>query len=207
MAIPVSQLTAILLTGGRSQRMGQDKAFLPWGLDDTPLWLVQLQKLHALNPAHLCLSSRHDQNFPKPILAPLHAEIISDPEPGRGPLTAFLACHTDFILPLAVDMPAVTPLLLQQLIAQADPRCGLVFHDPRRDRFQPFPAIYPRPVAALARDRLDRGELSLQNLIRTALEKGLLHSLPLEAKNVALFKNVNSPEDIEPPPRPASPAS
>ena len=207
MPIPVSQLTAILLTGGRSQRMGQDKAFLPWGPDQTPLWLVQLQKLHALNPAHLCLSSRRSQNFPKPILAPLHAEIIADPQSDRGPLAAFLACRTDFILPLAVDMPAVTPLLLQQLIAQADPRRGLVFHDPRRDRFQPFPAIYPRPVAALARDRLDRGELSLQSLIRTALEKDLLRSLPLEPQNAALFRNFNSPEDIEPPPRLASPAS
>jgi molybdopterin-guanine dinucleotide biosynthesis protein A len=183
--------------------MGQDKAFLPWGPENTPLWLVQLRKLHRLQPAHLRLSSRSGQTFPASILDSLQADIVPDPHPDRGPLAALVTCPTDFMLPLAVDMPDVTSQLLQELITQADPRRGLVFHEPVRDRYQPFPAIYPRRIASLAQDRLDRGRLSLQGLIKGAVSDGILQAQTLDARHAALFKNINAPEDIDastPPP-------
>jgi len=50
---------AVLLCGGRSTRMGRDKAFLDW--DGRPLWQVQLEKLQQLAPQRLLISCREEQ--------------------------------------------------------------------------------------------------------------------------------------------------
>jgi molybdopterin-guanine dinucleotide biosynthesis protein A len=46
-------LTAVLLAGGESRRLGRDKATIDWG--GRPLWELQLEKLRALNPAEILL--------------------------------------------------------------------------------------------------------------------------------------------------------
>ena len=53
---------AALLAGGRSLRMGRDKARLPWGGE--PLWRHQWRTLAALEPSSLLLSCRTVEDFP-----------------------------------------------------------------------------------------------------------------------------------------------
>ncbi|MEM7144324.1 MAG: molybdenum cofactor guanylyltransferase [Verrucomicrobiota bacterium] len=196
MAVSPTQLAAVLLTGGRSKRMGQDKAFLTCAPNKNPLWLLQLKKLHALNPAHLHIAAHPDQHFPPETLAPLNATVQPDPDPHSGPLAAFLSCPADFLLPLAVDMPALPVETLQNLITTAHPQKGLVFQDDDHNRYQPFPALYPSAITTLAHEKLDRGELSIQGLIKEAVARDILHSQPLPAKLTLLFTSINTPEDL-----------
>ncbi|MEM8955652.1 MAG: molybdenum cofactor guanylyltransferase [Verrucomicrobiota bacterium] len=198
MAVAPSQLTAVLLTGGRSKRMGQDKAFLPWGPEQSPVWLVQLKKLSALNCAHLFLSAHSNQRFPSDLLATFRATLKNDPTPYQGPLGGFFVPPSPFFLPLAVDMPALPVPVLKHLIDTADPDRGLVFHENHLNRYQPFPAVYPASIAKLARKNLDRHERSLQKLIKQAVARHVLHSMPLPPQFARFFKSTNFREDLPP---------
>ncbi len=173
--------------------MGQDKAFLPSGKTGEALWKCQLHKLEALQPAELLVSANPDQVFDTAL------RILVDPEPDRGPLLALHAAleasSAPLLLILAVDMPGVTVKFLREMQAHADPARGLVY---RRDNFfEPFPAIYPVAAASLARECLDAGRDSLQAFITEGLDRGVLHSLPLPDDQSDLFKNLNTPEDLE----------
>ena len=97
-------LSAVLLAGGESTRMGRDKATLEWrGL---PLWAYQLQKLRALT-SNIFVSARFAVRW-----RPADVKLVIDESPSRGPLSGLTASlgitETDCLLVLAVDMPFMT---------------------------------------------------------------------------------------------------
>ncbi len=189
--IPSTEITGVLLAGGESRRMGRDKATLSWGDPPRPLWRVQLEKLIRLPCDETLISARIDQPFEN------GAEVVHDEHPGAGPLVALAGCleraRRPYLLPLAVDQPAITPAVLENLKENAGPD-GLVF---RAGKFyEPFPAIYPRALLPLLRETLAAGEDSMQQFIRGAVEKNLLATIPLPESDTALFKSLNRPEDL-----------
>src|ERR1700730_2192530 len=105
-------LSAVLFAGGESRRMGRDKATLEW--QSRPLWEWQIEKLRALHPKNIFLSTRSDVQW-----RPQDVELILDSPPSRGPLSgltaALTAIKTDHLLALAVDMPFITTEHLRHL--------------------------------------------------------------------------------------------
>jgi len=73
-------LTALLLAGGRSSRMGFDKATLNIGGE--PLWQRQLRVLCELSPATLWISARA-----RPAWCPSEVEVVLDESPLNAPLS------------------------------------------------------------------------------------------------------------------------
>ena len=144
--------TAALITGGRSSRMGADKAFLDW--HGRPLWEVQLAKLRAAGAAEILVCGRREQAF-----AGDGFRLIPDRKEDLGPLSglanALRAATHDTVLVLAVDMPFITVELLRELIEQ---RLGSIL-DGMGDRAPlPHPGPLPlgegAPPAALVPERM-----------------------------------------------------
>lgn len=183
-------LSAVLLAGGQSRRMGRDKAFLE--IDGEALWQRQLAKLEAV--ADEIFVSVHDVSSP---IKTAHRTVF-DPPGAHGPLAglagALRASAHPHLVVLAVDLPAMTPAFLCSLAARTAPGRGVV---PLADGFfQGTAAIYPREILPLVENALQGEDLSFQNLLRQAIAAQRMESLPLTAAELPLFDNWNTPEAV-----------
>jgi molybdenum cofactor guanylyltransferase len=185
-------LTAILLAGGESHRMGRDKATIE--IDGEPLWQRQLRILRDLEPEKIFVSVRT-----KPSWMPDDAGLFFDDPPSRGPLSglakALVAMRTTHLVALAVDMPFMTSEKLRDLSNQARPGCGVV--PIIGNRAEPLAAVYPSEASANFGAVLAGSDFSLQGLVRTLALAGKVHLWPVSEKDEALFRSVNKPEDIK----------
>jgi molybdopterin-guanine dinucleotide biosynthesis protein A len=158
------QVTAIVLAGGRSTRMGRDKAALVLG------GRTLLQR--AIDAAGAAAGAVVVVGAPgralPPVTSPVPITLLTDPEEGAGPLAGIVAgmaaVRTPVAVVLACDMPFVEPALLRLLVAavrerapsalpvvegQAQPLCSAV----RTDALTSLRAVLAsgtRAAAALA---------------------------------------------------------
>lgn len=186
-SIAPSPISAALLVGGMSRRMGRDKAFMNW--HGTPLWKLQLAKLHALSPASLILSAREDQQFPE-----VQALRINDPITDQGPIPAIQRCLSathNPLLVLAVDLPHMPVEFLCHLVEsqRTHPEQGIVCQN--GDYFEPLCAIYPQSILSLLPQHP-----RLQTLIRHGIEQNLMRTLQLPPPQQTYFLNLNTPADF-----------
>ncbi len=182
--------SAALIAGGKSTRMGRDKAALVFA--GRPLWQAQLAALSATHPAELFVAGKC-----APISDPA-VEIIPDFRTDCGPLggiaAALLRARSPWLLVLAVDMPAMTPDFLANLVrSSAERGHGLV---PTVDgKWEPLAAVYPTSCATIAEQMLEQGRFALHHFIEAACDAGLLAPYPVAESDAALFANLNTPSD------------
>jgi molybdopterin-guanine dinucleotide biosynthesis protein A len=152
-------ITGIVLAGGRSSRMGQDKASLPFG-DETMLGRV-------VRLAGLVADSVIVVAAPDAALPPVPAQVVRDPVSHLGPLagmaTGLAASTTELNLVVACDMPLIKPAVLRRLIELREESdiCVAVADG----HASPLCAVYRRQVALTARQLLDEGERRLMTLL------------------------------------------
>jgi molybdopterin-guanine dinucleotide biosynthesis protein A len=179
--------SAVLLAGGKSSRMGRDKALLELG--GRPLWQHQLDTLRQLSPDQLLLSGPSRDGI----------EGIADEVKDAGPLAGIAAAlrqsTSSLLVVLAVDLPSMTADFLRSLLAQCEKGRGIV--PSSRERFEPLAAVYPFSCASLAADALRRGEFSVQDFVQRALDQRYLHEREISPNEKWLFQNLNKPEDYE----------
>ncbi len=188
----MSEYSAALIAGGRSRRMGTDKAFLDWG--GRPLWEHQLEKLRALESSWLMVSCREDQAIP-PLSNVLQ---VADAWPDSGPLggvaSCLRVCDSPLLVVLGIDLPLLPVPFLKLLINECTDRCGAVI-SLGGDYFEPLAAVYPRAMLALAEEQIAVGRLAMQAFIRRGVELSLMRCVKLAA-DARWFTNVNAPRDL-----------
>lgn len=183
--------SAVLLTGGESRRMGQDKATLVFR--GKPLWQHQLQTLRELEPTEIFVSARSE-----PAWRPNDVQFVADHAPSRGPLSGLAAAVTRITTPhlvaLAIDMPLMTADYLRFLATAATAGRGVI---PLIDnRAEPLAAVYPREATAELSFALGSGDFSLQSVVRALIAVDRLMPVRVAAADQALFRNLNEPVDV-----------
>ena len=191
MGVLLRPVSAALMAGGRSTRMGRDKAFLEF--HGQPLWRVQAEKLKLV--AAEVLISVGDRNFP----LPPETQAVADRVPGRGPLEGLAAvlrvARHDHVVALAVDMPGMTSDYLLGLVEHCAATQGVV---PELDGFyQGLCAVYPKGILALVEEALRGSDRSFQGLIPRACAAGLLEVVPVPEHERHLFRNWNSVDAMD----------
>lgn len=163
-----------VLAGGRSQRMGRDKAAMV--LDGVPLLDRARQLLKQTGCQSVCVLGR-----------PGEQDGLPDSEPGGGPGRALLdglvfAHMKDMagLLAIPVDMPLLSPGHLQALIPRDKPAACIY-------EGLPLPAFFPAALAEVRRERI-RSVMSL-------VEAGPFEARPLPPDHETAFVNVNTPAD------------
>src|SRR5207253_6542602 len=163
-------ISAALLAGGESRRMGQDKAKLIFR--GKLLWEIQLDLLLKLRPKEIFISARAD-----PPWRPAGVKFVPDRPPSRGPLSGLSATlpriRTDHLLALAIDMPLMTENYLRLLCNLIDLGCGVL--PMIGDRAEPLAAIYPKGAGIDFIAALSGSDFSLQSLTKKLVETGKLN--------------------------------
>ncbi len=189
-----NDLSAVLLAGGESQRMGRDKATLPFR--GKALWQNQLELLRKLKPAEIFISARTDPKW-----RPHDVTFVADVPPSRGPLSGLAVSmnrmSTSYLLALAIDMPWMSNKYLEFLWAQMEPARGVL---PKiADRAEPLAAIYPREAAIETAKALAGTDFSLQSLACDLVAVGKLRAIPVTQQEEKFFRNINELSDLESP--------
>src|SRR6266704_1401079 len=131
------RFSAALLAGGKSSRMGRDKAFIE--MDGVALWRRQLAILGQLSPDELFISGPPHRDWMDDGL-----HVVADAEENVGPLAGIVAglrqCSSELLLVLAIDLPNMTANFYRSLLELSNDGRGAV---PRRQQFEPLAAIYP----------------------------------------------------------------
>ncbi len=187
-------VSGAVLAGGRSSRMGRDKAFLP--LDGVPLVTRQTALLRSLGIDELLISGRPGIDYRVP-----DARVVTDRVPDAGPLAGLAAVLTaarhPWVLVVAVDLPHIPPTYLQSLLAAGAGLIGVVPHGPHG--YEPLVALYPRSFLVQIETALAEHQLGLQRLLHTAVQQHQMKRVEIEESERPFFVNWNTPEDIPSP--------
>lgn len=185
-------VTAFVLAGGQSTRMGREKATLELG--GRTLLERALRLASAVAAEAVIVGSRGEYER--------YGRRIEDVHPGHGPLggihAALWASPTEFNLILAVDTPFLEERFLHYLVEQAR-ESGAVVTVPRTaDGFHPLAAVYRRSFRETAERALREGRNKIDALF-PEVETRILEAAELErfAFAPAIFENLNTPEDVE----------
>lgn len=192
MPLGTENLTAFVLAGGKSTRMGADKAFLE--LAGRPLITHAAALAAAVAPQVKIVAD--SQKFGA------FGEVVPDIFADRGPLggihAALQASQTELNLVLGVDLPFVEARFLQFLIAQAS-ACDAVVTVPfAAGYFQTLCAIYRKSFSALAERALAEGRNRV-DAIFSETKVRIISEQELAGENfqASMFRNLNTREDWE----------
>lgn len=182
--------TAVVLAGGRSSRMGSDKAFLQIGGET--LLARQLRLVREAGSQDLLISGCRGADY-----SSFDARVVYDQESDAGPLAGIVAALTaasfPLVLVLAVDMPAMTLSMLNRILSQCGENMGCVPADEIAS--QPLAAVYPKSALRLALRRLANHEYTAREFASEAASEGLIKPLKLRPAEISYFTNWNAPSD------------
>lgn len=191
MDAPSTEVTAFILAGGKSTRMGADKAFVI--LDGQTLLS------RALDLSASVTSEVRIVGDPSKFAA--FAPTIKDIFPNCGPLggihAALRSSQTELNLILAVDVPFVSPPLLQYLIERARTTAATVTVPQADQRYQPLCAIYPRAFAERAEKALIEGQYKIGTLFAGGHTQTITEQeLESAGFSPVMFRNLNTPDQL-----------
>jgi molybdopterin-guanine dinucleotide biosynthesis protein A len=190
-------LSAVLLAGGQSRRMGCDKATILFR--GKPLWQIQLDLLRKLQPTEIFVSARAD-----PAWRPADVKFVPDELPSRGPLsgltTTLARLRSSHLLALAIDMPLMNEEHLRFLCSQIQPSCGVL--PVIGNLAEPLAAIYPTEACDTFSATLSGNDFSLQALTNRLVKTGKLQTIRVSEKEQRYYWNFNEPVDMDDQPGP-----
>ncbi|MFZ0285140.1 MAG: molybdenum cofactor guanylyltransferase [Terriglobales bacterium] len=186
----MTNLTAFIVAGGKSTRMGSDKAFLPWG--NGTLLSHALKLASSVTPnVRIVGDSQKFATF---------GTVIEDIYRDRGPLggihAALSSTATDLNLMLAVDLPLIESQFLQFLMERARSGDATVTVPRAGGVSQPLCAIYRREFLPVAEQSLKAGKNKIDALFAQVRTRIVEESEFTRAGfSTAMFRNLNTPEE------------
>lgn len=187
-------LAGIVLAGGKSQRMGTDKArlALPDGRPVIQSVLEVVESVCGEVVVVVDVPGRCEE-------LGLRARCVSDIVPERGPLgglqAGLMAVEAPFALAVACDMPFLNPRLLHYMAALPQDYEALV--PIIRGRWQPLHAIYAKACLATVEELLSQGLLALTDLLSRLQVRALPFATARRFDPQGLsFLNLNEPQDL-----------
>ena len=184
------QITGIILAGGKSTRMGTDKALLK--IEGETL-LNRAVKLCQSVCNQIIISSYSADHDVEGIIR------IQDEIENCGPMGGIYSClkhaSNDWSFIISVDAAFVTPEFVHFL---AENRSSFNAVVPMHERGkEPLIAMYHKNCAESLKMGLESGNFKMYNLLEN-LDVNFVDAKRWKDQNPGLFHNINSPEDLTP---------
>jgi len=188
----ISDLVVFILAGGKSTRMGADKAFVEFR--GQTLLARALDTARSVTPDVRIVGD--PATFEK--FAPTVPDIFRDCGPLGGIHAALRGSQIDLNLILAVDLPFLTPPLLEYLVQRARDVASAVVTAPHTARgWQPLCAVYRRQFSYIAEKALRERRYKIDVLFEPARTQAVTEEqLQSAGFSPDLFQNLNTPEDL-----------
>jgi molybdopterin-guanine dinucleotide biosynthesis protein A len=191
---PPYPVTGAVMAGGRSSRLGRDKALLE--IEGETLLARTVRLLSSLCDEVIVVGPPERSSVVPQV------RVVPDERPGIGPLggiaTALRAARHDAVLVVATDLPLLNPVLLQHLLRNQIH--GLpptdVFIPRVEGRTQQLHAIYSRRCLAIIDEQIVRGDFKIDRFfsrVSTQVigEAEIRHYDP----ELHSFRNINTEDD------------
>jgi molybdopterin-guanine dinucleotide biosynthesis protein A len=176
---------AVIFAGGKSSRMGKDKALLPFGSYPT-LTEFQQTKLNSIFDKVYISAKENKFDFDCMVIEDKYTE--NSPLVGIISIFETLVAEEAFIL--SVDAPFVNNETIQRLLEHNQtPLDAVVAQSP--NGVQPLCGIYKRSILPLAYAQLAKGNHRLGDLLRLA------NTLFVKFDEDTPFTNLNHPDEYK----------
>ena len=178
----------LLLSGGKSTRMGRHKALVAWRGRTLLDWTASAgaaleEKLFSVN----------DEAIP----TPAGFRRVADRVPGCGPLSGLhaglTACLSDALAVLPCDAPYADAQSIDFLCENFTPGLDALVLRDAQGRVHPLLGIYHKNCLNVMEDCLNRGDYKLMLMLRRL---NAAFVCPPAALGQRLFFNVNCPQDL-----------
>ncbi len=155
-------LTSVILAGGRSSRMGRDKAFLPF--KGKPFLRHILETL-APSSSQVIIVANKDKSLYEPLWQDLDVDVLflKDKNPYEGPLngiaTAAEYVKSDKVFLATCDTPVIKPEVINFLLKKLNSYESVV--PVINEKLQPLNTVYKKLAITKAQSVFENGSKSL----------------------------------------------
>ena len=185
---PTLDLGGIVLSGGKSTRMGKDKGFVLY--EGKPLVRYSIDLLKRFT-SDIIISASHDAY--RELEYPVVEDEFTNCGPAAGLHAALKASSHDWNLVLSCDVPFVTDEVIFRLLNERQGNGVIPIHI---GGLEPLVALYHRGMYAVFEESLRAGCLKLRKIIQEA-EMYLVPFDDIMLKNPRIFDNFNTPLDLK----------
>ena len=179
-------ITGIILSGGKSSRMGSDKGFMKYNGKA----FIQ-HSIDALNPLVteiIIVSNNADYDV-------FGLKRIEDIMKNAGPLAGLYSglkeSKTDYNLVLSCDIPLIKTVVLQKLVDAIDEDSEIIQIESQQKNM-PLIALYKKQCKRTFLELLNKGERRLQFAVDQCLVKHVI----LHENEWEFVQNINTPEQL-----------
>jgi len=184
-------VAVFILAGGRSTRMGTDKAFVT--LDGRTLLARALDLARSVTGDVRVVGDGAKFGA----FAPVVEDVFRECGPLGGIHAALRAPAAELNLMLAVDLPFVSRGLIEYLIARARGSDAMVTVSRTGGGWQPLCAVYRREFAEVSEKALRQGRYKIDRLFDVQRVQVICEDeLKSAGFGADLFRNVNTPEEL-----------
>jgi len=183
------QVTAIILAGGNSSRMGRDKGLIK--LNGVPMIAHVIKALKNITDDILIISNNDDYrqfNFP------IYSDIIANKGPIGGIYTGLIKSNTEVNIVISCDSPFMTASFINKLLAHSgDQEVTISSYN---DRVHPTIGIYNQSITPTLKQQIDNNEFKLMNTIEKVRHQIIPFSSTDEAIDPIIFSNINTQQEL-----------
>lgn len=175
----------VILAGGKSSRMGRDKALL---VIENKTFLEKLCDSFSFFEEKMIAGGDRE------VIKDITWKVIPDCHPYHGPIgglhAALKHCLSEVVFAIACDTPLIEKAIYERLIKEMDEETDAVIVVTEDGKCHPLCGIYRKSVQKIVEDQIISGNNRMMHLLKKIRTK----YVDVNSKEYGLY-NINTPED------------